>query len=91
MSTITICDIDSRKVPMFMRTHRTKCRCLKRFGVCILAIGLLPILIVYFMVSDQIYYRIKRTDVSIHAILNYLFVFFFLSKEFKENQYFYAD
>lgn len=62
---ISIRDIDYRKTPMFMRTHRTKCRCLKRFGVCLFAIGLIPILIVYFMVSDQIFYRIKRTDVSI--------------------------
>ncbi|XP_031617869.1 carbohydrate sulfotransferase 11 [Contarinia nasturtii] len=45
-----------------MRAHRTQCRCLKRFSLCIIAIGLLPILIVYFLVSDQLYYRIKRTD-----------------------------
>lgn len=76
---ITICDIDSRTAPMCMRTHRTKCRCLKRFGVCIFAIGLLPILIVYFMVSDQIYYRIKRTDVSIDAIPCYFYFYFFVA------------
>lgn len=51
---------------LFMRAHRTQCRCLKRFSLCIIAIGLLPILIVYFLVSDQLYYRIKRTDVSIY-------------------------
>lgn len=50
---------------LFMRAHRTQCRCLKRFSLCIIAVGLLPILIVYFLVSDQLYYRIKRTDVSI--------------------------
>lgn len=53
-------------ISLFMRAHRTQCRCLKRFSLCIIAIGLLPILIVYFLVSDQLYYRIKRTDVSIN-------------------------
>lgn len=69
-----------------MRANRTQCRCLKRFTLCILAVGLLPILIVYFLVSDQIYYRIKRTDVSSKLLIDFkldlfsirfLFIFFF--------------
>lgn len=63
-----------------MRSHRTQCRCLKRFSLCIIAVGLLPILIVYFLVSDQLYYRIKRTnvDVSIACCIENQFSFLWL-------------
>lgn len=47
-----------------MRAHRTKTRCLKRFAVFIIAVALLPISIVYFSISDQIYDHVKRIEVS---------------------------
>lgn len=47
-----------------MRAHRTQCRCLKRCSLCIVVVGILPIIIIYLFVSDQIYYRIKHKNVS---------------------------
>lgn len=48
-----------------MRGHRTQCRCFKRLGLCIVLVGILPIIIIYLLVNDQLYYRVKRPDVSI--------------------------
>lgn len=47
-----------------MRAHRTQCRCLKRCGLCIIIVGILPIIIIYLFISDQIYYKIKHKNVS---------------------------
>lgn len=49
----------------FMRGHRTQCRCFKRLSLCIVLVGILPIIIIYLLVNDQLYYRVKRPDVSI--------------------------
>ena len=47
-----------------MRATRSKCRHLKRCVLCLIAVGLLPIVLIYLLVSDQIYYRIKHQEVS---------------------------
>lgn len=47
-----------------MKGHRSPCRCMKRLGLCVLIVGIIPIIIIYFLISDQIYYRVRRPDVS---------------------------